>query len=185
MEGKRVDSKLMLFTLVLVLITLLLLNYFLVGNRKDDIWDYENLNSASSIIYLGESVEDRDTYYILESIVANYIESYVDNYSSKEETQTLTYMDYYKYLTDDYKKYLRKNEYSEVAKKFLDKFYVNAKSEYEVMQYMDVNKVIKAIYEFDNNVYLCEVESSYNKIRGYIAIKLDTSKSAFNIVYIE
>ena len=76
MEGQRIDSKLMLFTVVLVLITLLLLNYLFKNNSKEKIWDYNNITTAEDIIYIGNKVEDRKIYYNIEQIVKDYITSY-------------------------------------------------------------------------------------------------------------
>ena len=109
MERKKVDTKLLLFNLVLVLISLLLLNWLLSENRADQIWNYEEINSAADIIHLGENNYDRQTYYILEGIVYEYLNSYIDVYS--EEEDKLNYKDYYKYLTKNYKDYLSQKEY--------------------------------------------------------------------------
>ena len=174
MEGKRVDSKLMLFTLVLVLITLLLLNYFLENNRTDGIWNYKELTTADSIIYLGEETKDRTTYYILESIVKDYLNSYVNTYSESINENKIMYEDYYNYLSKNYKKFLNKTEYIEISKNFWEKFYVKTQSEYEVSDHMD-----------SNGVYLCKLESSYTGKTGYIAIALQKTTNSYTIVYIE
>lgn len=187
MEEKRIDSKLILFTLVLVLITLLLLNHFLEGKSSDEIWDYDNITTAEDIINLGERVEDRDTYYILEEIVTNYLYSYNQLYNENTDTEqaSLSYEDYYKYLNPLYKKHLNKSEYNEVAKKFLEKFCVYSESEVEISDYMDVYKVIRNIYSFDGDVYLCECRSDFINKTGYFAVKLQTRDNSYNIMYIE
>lgn len=177
MEGNRVDTKLLLFTLVLVLITLLLLNYFFIGNRVDGIWNYDEITTATDVMYSGTKVTDRETYYTLESIVNQYMESYVE----KEDEKT-NYKEYYNYLTENYKKHLGRRKYIEVAEKFLKKFYVNIDSDYE---YMNTNRIVKNIYEFDNNIYLCELRSNTTNEMGYIAFQVNDSQLAFNIVYIE
>lgn len=179
MEGKRVDSKLMLFTLVLVLITLLLLNYFFNNNRTDSIWNYKEITSAIDVIYLGEKVTDRDTYYTLETIVNQYLNSYINPYNDEEK---IMYEDYYNYLTENYRKHLSRKEYIEVAEKFLNKFYININSDYEAMY---TYQLLKEVYAFDNNVYLCKLESKRNNHIGYIAFQINESELAFNIVYIE
>lgn len=179
MEGKRVDSKLLLFTLVLVLIALLLLNYLFEGNRTDEVWNYKKITTATDVIYLGEKVTDRTTYYTLETIVNQYLDSYINRYNDEEKVM---YEDYYNYLTDNYKKHLSKSKYKEVAKKFLNKFYVNINSDYETMY---THQILKDIYAFDNNIYLCKLESKRNSEIGYIAFQISESELAFNIVYIE
>lgn len=179
MEGKRVDSKLLLFTLVLVLITLLLLNYLLNNSRSNGIWDYDNLESAEDVMYQGERITDRETYYALETIIYDYLDSYIVDSSDKEN---ITYEDYYNFLTKSYKKHLSKKEYKEVAERFLNKFYINMDSDYEAMYKY---QLLKEIYLLDENVYVCKLESKRNNETGYIALKVDEAKRAFNIVYIE
>lgn len=179
MEGKRVDSKLLLFTLVLVLITLLLLNYLFDKNRDKGIWDYKEITSATDVMYFGEKVTDREIYYTLESIINQYLDSYINVNDDKDK---IMYEDYYNYLTENYKKHLSKKEYKEVAENFLNKFYININSDYEAMY---TYQILKDIYEFENSIYLCRLESKRNGEIGYIALQIDQSQLAFNIVYIE
>ena len=181
MEGNKVNSKLLLLTLVLVLIVLLILNYVLSNLRSDNIWNYRKITSAEDIMYQGTVVSDRTVYYNLESIIKKYIDSYIPELSDYPE---LSYKDYYKHLTDNYKKYLSKKKYNEVAEKFLKKFYCEVEP-FEGYSYMDSTTVIKGIREFDNNIYLCELESETNKITGYIAIQMDLDLGSYYIVYIE
>ena len=75
--------------------------------------------------------------------------------------------------------------YKEKAEKFLSKFYVNAESEYETMEYMDTEQVIKAIYSYDGNVYLCKLKGKSTGNEGYIAIAIGNKDNMYNIVYIE
>lgn len=179
MEGKRVDSKLLLFTLVLVLIALLLLNNFLEGNRKDEVWNYAKITSATDVMYLGKRVTDRNIYYTLENIVNQYLNSYIN---TEDDQDKIMYEDYYNYLTDYYKKHLNKKEYKQVAENFLNKFYININSDYEAMY---TYQLIKDIYAFDNNVYLCKLVSKRNNEIGYMAFRVNEAELAFNIVYIE
>ena len=178
MEGKRVDSKLLLFTLVLVLIALLLLNWLLGNRETDSIWNYKEITTATDVMYLGTRVTDRQMYYTLESIVNQYLNSYINVYNEEK----VMYEDYYKYLTENYKKHLTKKEYMQVAEKFLNKFYININSDYESM---DTNQILKNIYEFENSIYLCELKGNRSNETGYIAVQINTSELAFNIVYIE
>lgn len=179
MEGKRVDSKLVLFTLILVLITLLLLNYVFNNNGNDEIWNYSKITTATDVIYLGERVTDRQTYYTLETIVNQYLNSYINVYNEEDKEM---YDDYYNYLSVNYKKHLSKRKYKEVAEKFLNKFYVNIQSDYETMY---TYQILTDIYAFENNVYLCKLENKRNGENGYIAFQVNESQYAFNIVYIE
>lgn len=178
MEGKRVDTKLLLFTLVLVLIVLLLLNYFFKNNGTDEIWNYKEITTALDVMYLGQRVTDRQTYYDLESIVVQYLNSYLAEYNGDKDT----YKDYYNYLTEDYKRYLGKRKYIKVAENFLNKFYINMDSDYINM---DTTQVLKNVYKFDDDVYMCELYSNSNEKTGYIAVRVNMNSARFNIVYIE
>jgi len=169
----------LLFALVLVLITLLLLNYLFEGNRKDEIWNYKEITTATDIIYLGEEVTDRHTYYTLEAIINQYLDSYINPYNDEDK---MMYEDYYNCLSKYYKKHLSKRKYKQVAEKFLNKFYINMNSDYEAMY---TYQLLKAVYAFENNVYLCKLESKRNNEVGYIAFQVNESEFAFNIVYIE
>lgn len=180
MEGKKVDSKLLLFTLLLGLITLLLLNYFLDKSRNNNsIWDYDKLESVEDIMYTGKRVTDRETYYALETIIYDYLDSYI---ADSNDDESINYEYYYNFLAKNYKEHLSKKEYKEVAEKFLNKFYINMDSDYVAMYKY---QLLKEIYLLDENVYVCKLESKRNNETAYIAIRLDLAKRAFNIVYIE
>lgn len=175
MERKKVNSKLLLITLTLVLIALFLLNYFFSEKRAEGFWDYNNLESANIIRHLGNKVTDREIYYTLEEIVNQYLDSYIE-----KDEEKMNYMDYYNSLTDSYKKYLGRKKYKEAAENLLNKFYININSDYISMY---KNKVLKKAYAFDNNIYLCEL--SRNNEEAYIAFQLDEGQTAFKIAYVE
>lgn len=179
MEEKKVNSKLVLFTSILVLICLLLLNYFLSNNEDVGIWDYDNLTSGYSIMYSGEKVTDREVYYTLETVIQDYMKSYVKD---TDNSDVVTYKDYYNSLSDNYKKHLGKNGYYEVAENFFTKFF-SKKLDYETMQYFGNKHVIKNVYEVENSVYLCELETS-NSEEAFIALQLLTDNTIY-IYYIE
>ena len=179
MESKKIDSKLLLVTLVLVLIALLLLNKLMESNRTDEIWNYKEITTAANITYLGERITDREIYYTLENIINQYLDSYINKYNDEDK---ITYKDYYNYLSENYKKYLSQKEYLAVAEKFLNKFYINIESDYESMYKY---QILKQIYKFDNNVYLCKLECKRNGEVGYIAFQINESELIFNIMYIE
>lgn len=178
MEEKKVNSKLVLFTSILVLICLLLLNYFLSNNEDVGIWDYDNLTSGYSIMYSGEKVTDREVYYTLETVIQDYMKSYVKD----TDNDVVTYKDYYNSLSKNYKKHLGKNGYYAVAEKFFSKFFAK-KLDYETMQYFSNKHVIKNVYEVEKSVYLCELKDSNNE-SAFIALQLLTDNTIY-IYYIE
>lgn len=177
MEGQRIDSKLMLFTVVLVLITLLLLNYLFENNSKKGVWDYNTITTAEYLIYSGDKVEDRQLYYNVEQIIKEYIASY-----EKVDSNEKTYIDYYKYLSKDYKKILTKKEYKEKAETFFNKFKTTYSSGY---QNIDKNNILKELYKLDNNVFIGKVQSDYSENYGYIAVLLNEKTVQYEIIWIE
>lgn len=182
MGGNRVNTKLLLVTLILGLIALLLLNYFFKNNRVDGVWNYAKIDKVNTIINQGERTNDREVYYNMESIIKQYMNSYLIDES---EEDNMNYMDYYNYLTDYYKTYLSKSEYKEVADNFFSKFYVQTESQYERTTFMDVEGIIQSIYEYADNTYLCELKSSYNNTIGYFAARINIQENQFYIVYVE
>lgn len=177
MEGQRIDSKLMLFTVVLVLITLLLLNYLFENNSKKGVWDYNEITTAESIIYQGERVVDRETYYTIEQIIRDYINSY-EVYGD----DTLTYKDYYNYLSKEYKKKINQKEYEVKAEDFFNKLKIIYNTGYEMI---DNTNILKDLYKLDNNVYVGKVQSDYSNSYGYIAIQLNEQSLDYQILWIE
>ena len=175
MQEKKVDSKIMLFALILVLITLFLLNRLFESNRYEGVWNYKKITSAKSLIFEGEEFTNRETYYVLEEIVNQYLDSYI----SKNDNENKGYEEYYKYLTKSYKNYLSKNKYKQVAETFFNKFYD------ETTNTMYTSQLITAVYKYDNDIYLCKLENKTNNEIGYIALKVSEYQQAFNIVYIE
>lgn len=175
MVENKVDSRLLLITLILILISLLLLNNFMGQNRQDDVWNYKEMVTANDIKYLGTSVTDRQIYYSLENVVNKYINSY--NVTNTKEDD-IDYKQYYQYLAKNYKKHLSKKEYIEVAEKFFSKFYA-------LGEYAYTYNTLKNVYLFDNGIYLCELNSKTNNDLAFLAIQLNTMSNTYNIVYIE
>ena len=177
MEGQRIDSKLMLFTVVLVLITLLLLNYLFENNSKKGVWDYKETTTAASVMYQGEKVEDREVYYTVEQIIRDYINSY-DAYGD----DAFTYKDYYNYLSKEYKKNISKKEYEVKAEEFFNKLKIKYNTGYEMI---DNTNILKDLYKLDNNVYVGKVQSDYSDSYGYIAIQFNQQSLDYQILWIE
>lgn len=178
MGEKKVNSKLVLFTSILILICLLLLNYFFSNNEDVGIWDYDNITTAYSIMYSGEKVTDREVYYTLETVIQDYMKSYV---KETDKDTVVTYKNYYNSLSKNYKKHLGKNGYYEVAEKFLSKFF-SEKLDYESIEYFN-RHVIKNVYNMGDSIYFCELETSNNE-DAFIAVQLLRDNTIY-IYYIE
>ena len=181
MEEKNNNIKLYLVMFLLLLICLLIFNYFTKkAANKDEIWNYSNISTISDILHKGTKTTARDVYYNLDKIVVKYIESYL------VEDENNNWTEYYDVLSKDYSKFLNKKEYNTVAEKFLKKFYVYSQDiEIEATEYMDVQDILMEVYAYDNNRYVCVLESSITENKGYIGIELDEKNKTYSIFYIE
>ena len=89
-------------------------------------------------------------------------------------------------MSKDYSKFLNKKEYNILAESFLKKFYVYSQDvEIEAVEYMDVQDILVDIYAYDNNRYVCVLESSVTGNTGYIGIELDEKNNTYSIFYME
>lgn len=190
MEKLNISNKSLLIILVFVLILFILASYFLKSDKTNGL-DYDNTNILQ-LFYSGTEVTDRKTYYILEDIIINYLNSYTNakdkngNQVSLEVESKYTYEEYYDTLLDSYKDYLGKKQYIEVADKFMNKFFVESGDEdIEIHFFMDTDKVLKEITTIGENQYICRLYSSYNNKEAYIGIKLDTKNNEYRIFIIE
>ena len=181
MEEKNNNIKLYLIMFLLILICLLIFNYFLrKTNDADNIWNYSNIDTVSTILYKGTKTTNREIYYTLNEIVTNYIEAYLVT------DENSSWQNYYEVLSDEYNNYLNRKEYNVLAEDFLKKFYVYSEDiEIEANEYMDVQEIITKIYEFEGNKYICVLESSITGNVGYIGIQLNEKKEIYSIFYLE
>lgn len=181
MEEKNNNIKLYLVMFLLLLICLLIFNYFTKNAaNEDEIWNYSEILGASDVLYKGTKTNARDVYYTLDKIVVKYIESYL------VEDEYNTWTAYYDVLSEDYSKFLNKKEYNTVSENFLKKFYVySADVEIDVSEYMDVQDILVEIYAYEDNRYICVLESSITGNTGYIGIELDEKNKIYSIFYIE
>lgn len=187
----NVNNKTLLVILSLVLVLLIIFNVIFKSERNKDNINYGKV-TAEDLIYDGTEVKDRQLYFTLESIISKYISSYKTAYDSDgnlidlESDSKYSYEDYYGALTDEYKSYLGRSKYIEVAKKFMTNFFVKSGSEeVEVHYFMDTYQLIKGVYEIDENMYICKLYSSYNDKTSYIGIALDTGNMEFRIFFLE
>ena len=190
MEKLKLNNKSLLALLIVVLIIILLANYFM-SLDKDNEFNYENIE-VIELFYTGKQVTDRNTYYILEDIIVNYLNSYTNAKDSNGNSVLLeveskyTYEEYYDTLLESYKDYLEKEEYLKVADEFMDKFFVtNGDENVEIHYFMDTDRILKEITEIKDNYYICRLYSSYNNKEAYIGIKLDTVNNEYRIFIME
>lgn len=185
----QLQKIILLIIMLLLLITLYNVFKTLSYNMSKKKIDYVKFNVNTEISNLNKETS-KAIYYSLEDAIVKYLNSYQDTEGQigmKPEEKFVSYKKFYSILTSDYKKYLGKSNYEKKSVDFLDKFYVKVEISDSDKSYgsVDTKNVIKNIYVFDNNRYICEVSNDTKKITGYIGIELNPSNSKWYIFYIE
>lgn len=149
-----------------------------IGNlivNRDNI----NYAKASAQTFLADGVEtrDRQVYWDLNDIIADFIESYRFQENADGEYGM---QDYEEALTHTYRNYLGTSKYKTLATSFLEKFVIDTGEEKNVI----TSRFIKSIYKIHENRYFCELEGA-NEVPAYIGIDLDTKNHIFKIFYME
>lgn len=187
-----------IIVLVLVIILLSIGTNILKNMNGEDIWDYKIIDSASTLLEKGKLVNDRILYLELKTIINNMLEDVIIDIN---EENTKYYNDYYSILDKDYKKHLNKTEFKSVLDTFINKFIIENDTPAGI--YSQLSNHIEAIYEFDDDSYLCKVVTEeieyYDETNlddnetviqtlqdiGYIGIKLNTINNTYKIFYLE
>lgn len=174
---KELSTKQKFILCCILLLLLILISNVISGLGDSKAIDYKN---ATSLTFLISSVEenDRNTYWILNDIITDYIISY-----QYDNSIGMSYKDYYDALTPEYKKYLGSGKYNSLSKRFLEKFKVTSSTE-ETMKTFDV---IDTVYKDlnDQNRYICKLKTSKEDTEAYIGIILNVKNNTYNIFYIE
>lgn len=165
-----------LLTALVALIFLSSLFGYLAKKSDEKVIDYSNITSENI-------VNDSSIYYnkIVFYELQDVIDDFINAYSSEEKN---SYESYYESLTSEYRKYLSKNKYKEKVIKFYDKFECTDTVDTGIK--MCTDGILKEVYEFDTNKYICRLES-FNKNEAYIGIKLieNVKEPYAQIFYIE
>lgn len=185
-NDKKKEQKFKLVILLFGLIVLIILvNIIKTMRNRDEIWNYSEISSAIDVISEGIVVNDRGKYYILEDIVIRFLlangEGTVDNLESNNINYEATYADYYSILVDDYKRHLSKNEFEEVSNTFANKFITISAEGYK---YLNTKNIIKSIYLYGNNKYLCFLNSGSDNL-AFFGVELNEDNKSYNIFYVE
>lgn len=182
----NVDSKYKLIALILVLIILIIgVNILKNIRTKDEIWNYDEITSATDVISSGSIVSERAIYYKLEDIVVRFLLANdniaTNNLTTENIGYDASYKEYYSILTADYKRHLSRAEFNRKSEEFLNKFI----SEIDMEKYkvIETRNIIKAIYRYDNEKYLCVLMANNNT--SYLGVKLNSDNNTYNIFYIE
>lgn len=169
-----------LLGLLLIIVFAIVTN--LIRNNLNAKIDYSSDNVVADLLKSATITYDRETYYIMEDIITNYISSY-SNVDLDDEQ--VSYEEYYDILEKTYKNKLGKSKYKSVATEFFknveytDEFGMDIHTDYIT------TNVIRAIYDLGDNKYLCAVGLISNIEYGYIGISLNTSKNSYEIFYLE
>ena len=184
--NNNISSKQKLIILTIILVVLIVgVNILKALGKQEGIWNYKEITSATDVISSGSIITDRKTYYELEDIIVRFLLANDGISTTNLETENIgydaTYKDYYSILTKEYKKHLSRKEFNEKANKLLNRFVIPL--DIEEFGYMNTKNIIKNIYGYGDNKYLCELQS-YDNV-GYIGIQLNPYKDCYYIFYIE
>ncbi len=175
----NITSKQRLILVITALILLLIVFYLLKNITKtSEGIDYKKTDITDLLIF-SSTVKDRDIYWNLDGIVTEFISSYksVTNKDIKETKY------YYNALDPDYKKYLGKKKYNEIANNLINKVMGENRDEFSSLP----TPLITSLNKLNNydNAYICELSTSNVNDSAYIGIILDTDKKKYNIFYID
>ncbi len=157
--------------------------------KKDSNVNYKEF-SLDEILNSSEEIKAREEYWILNNIIYSFLSSYNLEISStglvnSNNTKTYTRESYYKVLSSDYRKYLKKSKYMEISKNMMEKFvqYSNNKI------YVKDSNLISNIYLIDEykygkNMYICKLNTVKIDTTSYIGIQL-LENNTYTIFYIE
>lgn len=167
-----------LITALVALIFLSSLFGYLSRKSDEKVIDYKSAN-GENIIADSAITYDKIKFYELQDIITKFINSYLEN----DEDNT-NYKNYYKTLTDEYKKYLSKSKYYEVTKNLCNKFVVT--DSVDITKMMRTNGILKSVYVYDTDKYICKLQGNNEEV-SYIGIKLieNTKEPYAQIFYLE
>ena len=158
--------------------------------KKYNPFDNINYNKSDINTFLvsSTSINDRDTYWILNDIVLNLLYSGTSNNVSinGESTESNLYYkfstkEYYNALTSDYKKFLPEKEYINLMTNVIQKYREN----YENLTSATNEAPIRKVYKYTKSsgeYYIIKLNTS---IDTFIGIQLFRKESKFNIFYLE
>ena len=172
-----ITSKQRLVLMISFLIVILVVFYFLRNvNKKVEGIDYKKTD-INGLLALSQDDKDRYVYWNLNEIISKFLNSYQSEYT--EGINDINY--YYKTLDPNYKKYLGRRKYKELANSFIDKVVYDPEDDLKSLPQPLITK-IKRLNDY-NNAYLCKIATKNNE-DAYIGIILDIENTRYNIFYI-
>lgn len=182
-DYKNMSMKQKIIFLLIVIIIVILLSWIVKIIRNNImlksssvIKDYKEVDDGTYFTMQSTPTYDRKLYWNLNDIISGYIES--SKYSNNDTDFSID--NYFDALTTQYAAYLGENKYRELSNNFLKKFELTGVQEKAYKTY----DFIKSIYEFKENMYICELSGVNNQI-AYMGIVLNEQNKTFEIFYIE
>lgn len=194
MNKKKIINIDKLSTVQKIYLSIIILIIFIVGTKlfeyirdnKDSI-DYKSAN-IDTFLSSAEENYDRQVYWNLNDIIKKFVLSYQtiekldDSLLVEYNYKGYSLDEYYKALDANYQKYLGKSGYIKLAKQMLSKF--AAKNENGIVIHAD--KIIEKMYKlYDEDMYICKLNTVEDSQVSYIVIKLDIEKKNYSIFYLE
>ncbi len=176
---KKVGLLLIVFVILMVSTSILRI----INKNNKTTWKYGSFTSASDILYKAEIIDNRRIYWSIKEIINNFLSTMQDaEFDDTASIDKKTVSDYYSVLSDEYKRTMSNEEFEEKAKNFILSFLLE---DHLGNKYVD-EFIIKNVYLFDNNKYLCELSlKDSDDTVGYFGVELDENKAKFSIFYIE
>lgn len=179
------QERLILALALIALIILLTIIINLVKGNKETI-DYKEI-TGETLYFEGITNKDREVYWILNDIIATFVDSYnleLDNvYTTYKEKIVYSREDFYEVLSDEYKNNLSKKDYLMLSKTMLEKF-----AKYGAIEKnTDFIQVVKELSTntYSSNMYICKLKTVDTIKESYIGIQLYPSTKSYNIFYLE
>lgn len=175
-KGNITSKQRLLLMITFLVIIVVVFSFFKNINKKVEGIDYKK-NGINNLLLYSKEVTDRDIYWNLDGIVSDFLNSYQSEYN--KDIKSLNY--YYKALDPNYKKYLGKSKYKELANGVITKVLGEEKDMLSALPQPVIIEV-RALNDY-NNAYMCKLATK-NDEDAYIGIILDTEETRYNIFYI-
>lgn len=181
MEEIDKNKKLYILLGVLLIIVFLIITNLIKNNLNAKV-DYNSDDVVADLLKSATITYDRETYYILESIIVDYINSGDTNYDIENGKN---YEAYYDVLNETYKSKLGKSKYKAVAEQFFKKFEYVESGAMDSQTLCITTNIIRSIYDLGDDRYLCILAYANDSEVGYIGISLNSATNTYEIFYLE
>ena len=175
-KGNITSKQRLLLMITFLVIIVVVFSFFKNINKKVEGIDYKK-NGINNLLLYSKEVTDRDIYWNLDGIVSDFLNSYQSEYN--KDIKSLNY--YYNALDPNYKKYLGKSKYKELANGVITKVLGEEKDMLSALPQPVIIEV-RALNDY-NNAYMCKLATK-NDEDAYIGIILDIENTRYNIFYI-